>query len=287
MNSSNNINAFVFYTLTFMFTIWRRNKSTITHNKFKKQIRCLGSFFIFVTIFSSVLYNSIIYYLNDKIDINKYDFELGGFYKKEYFFNFYNFKLDLVEMLNISYMISKIFRMSAVFLLIGLVSPSIYSFNKENLNMSFSRIYSILRIPLLLFIYYKLKTLDYTKLIFFESFILGAEIYICLVFILMLKTKNKILNNNNNMDTLTLLGVVLFLFSFLNYTINSLALPFTYTTEIYDFKNSLVFALKLIIDIIVVCMFCPLKEQIVNENEVAKEYTIEVGNEMRQMVLYH
>lgn len=286
MNSPSNLNSLVFNTLSFIFIIWRRHRSAYTNNKFKKQIRCLGSFFIFVTIFSSVLYNAIIYYLSDKININKYDFEIGGFYKKEYFLNFYDFKIDIVEMMNISYMISKIFRMSAVFLLIGLISPSIYSFDKGNLNMSFSRIYSILRIPLLLFVYYKLKSVDYTKLIFFESFVLGAEIYICLVLLLVLKTRNKMLNNYNNMDTLTLLGAALCAFGFLNYTFNSLALPFTYTTEMYDLKNNLVFALKLVIDLIVICMFCPLKEQIVNESESTKEYTIEVSNGTRQIVLY-
>jgi hypothetical protein len=306
------LNEGIFCALLLIFTLWRSSKVSKTKmSSYKWRLRFLGSFFIIGSVLGTFIYSSLVWFLSRHMSIDKYVFETKGFMNGNYDIYLYTYKINLVELLNVTYMTSKLLRMSAIFTLIGLWGPCIYSFINEGdsiestsglgqLNgrgfiskdlfqtsiVTFSKIYSILRIPGLILIFYKLRNLDSDKLVFFESFFLGGEIYLCIGLLLVLRTKHSFLSGYKGMDTFSLMGLCLFTFAFLNYSINTVSFPFMIDDVTYQIRQSLVFALKLIIDILVVSMICPLTGQIFDEVETKKEKEVEISYASNQVVLY-
>lgn len=102
----------------------------------------------------------------------------------------------------------------------------------------------------------------------------------------MLRTKHSFLSGYKGMDTFSLMGLCLFIFAFLNYSINTVSFPFMIDDVTYQIRQSLVFALKLVIDILVVTMICPLTGQVFDEVEPKKEKEVEISYTSNEVVLY-
>lgn len=241
-----------------------------------------------MSILSSAIYNFLLMYLSSQFEIDKYEFELLGHSKHSLIWRHVN----LFEVLNVSYLFSKVLRISSLYMLIGLWGPCLYSFiNKDKFGyevfrsrtinskiyiskdifqtsiITFAKIYSILRIPLCTFAYFKMRNLEAKNIIFIESFFLGLEIYLCIGFMLVLKTRHGLLSGNKGMDTITLLGVCLGFYGFFTYSLNNIDIPFPINDLIYQIKQSLMFGLRIVIDCLAISMFCPIKNQIFDGND--------------------
>ncbi|EEQ82481.1 hypothetical protein NCER_100795 [Vairimorpha ceranae BRL01] len=301
------LNEMIFSTLLLLFTVWRYNKTSSTKiSSYKSRLRSVGSFFITSSIFSTCMCNIIIWYLSGYIKLDKYKFERDGFINQTFNLTYKDVQINLCTLLYVVYMISKILRMSAVFMLIGLWGPCLHSyinterydstyirysiFDSKNLFktsiVTFSKLYSVFRIPVLIFLYFNLKELNPSTTVFFESLFLSAEIYFCLGLFLVLQTKHNFLIGYKGVDTISLLSMCLGIYGFLNYTINSLTFPFVVSPTSRQVVQSLVFGLRLIIDILIVNMFCPLNGQVFDEVENRKEKGIEFTSESRDIILY-
>ncbi|AFN83818.1 hypothetical protein EROM_092040 [Encephalitozoon romaleae SJ-2008] len=178
--------------------------------------------------------------------------------------------------------------MSSVFLLIGLWGPCAYSvFNggdrsfdifktssagtrtfvaKSMFNTSvvtFSKIYAVLRVPALLYYYYsRSKLMGEKTAIFIESFLLGSEVYLSVALLVILRTKHSFLSEYKSLDSTNLLSFCLMFHGFLTYTINTVAIPFQMTELHYQIEQSLSFGARLILDMLLISMFCPIRDQL-------------------------
>ncbi|KAF9764453.1 hypothetical protein NGRA_0561 [Nosema granulosis] len=278
------IHEAVFITILMVFAVWRWLKSSFKNsNVFQDKLRTIGSLLMLMSIASSLVYNYLLIFLSSKFEIDKYEFELVGYTNYEYMFK----NVNLFEVLNVSYLISKILRISSLYMLIGLWGPCLYSyvnnskygyevFASKEINskiyiskdifqtsiITFSKVYSVLRIPGIILLYFKIRELGTASIVFFESLIHGSEIYLCIALMLVLKTRHGFLSGYKGLDTISLLGFALGLFGFLSYSINSIAIPFPISDVLFQVKQSLIFALRTTIDLLLVSMFCPIGNQV-------------------------
>lgn len=281
------VNEGVFSVLLLGFAFGRTIRSTYpSYNVFRGKLRSLGALFALASIFFSAVYICLIAYLSTKLELDKASIELAGSLRDNYLVEYRDFKVDLVYVLNISLIISKVLRMSAVFLLIGLWGPCAYSaFNSGNRSfdifrtgssgtrvfiaksifntsvVTFAKIYAILRTPILLYYYYKSGLFGEKTAVFFESFFLGSEVYLSVALLIILRTKHSFLSEHKSLDSTNLLSFCLLFHGFLTYTINTIAIPFEMTDLHYQIQQSLSFGVKLILDILLVSMFCPIREK--------------------------
>lgn len=289
------IHESVFVTILMMYSMWRWFKCSFKNsNVFKDKLRIIGSLLMLISIMSSVLYNYLLFFLGSKVEIDKYEFELVGYAKYEYMYR----NVNLFEVLNLTYLISKILRVSSLYMLIGLWGPCLYSyvnnskygyevFASKEINskifiskdifqtsiITFSKIYSVLRIPGTIFLYFKIRDLGVENVVFFESLIHGSELYLCIALMLILKTRHGFLSGYKGLDTISLLGFCVGLFGFLSYSINSIAIPFPISDVIFQVKQSLIFALRTAIDLLLISMFCPIGNQVFDgEDDTNKNY---------------
>ncbi|AFM99097.1 hypothetical protein KMI_01g00080 [Encephalitozoon hellem] len=296
-------NEAVFSLLLLMFAIWRSTRSTIpSYNIFRGKLRSLGSIFSLTSIFFSSTCICIIAYLSTKLEIDKPSIELVGGLNESYPIIYKGIKVDLAYLLNISLIGSRILRMSSVFLLIGLWGPCAYSvFNggdrsfdifktssagtrtfvaRSMFNTSvvtFAKMYAILRVPALLYYYYSRSRLMGEKTaVFLESFLLGSEVYLSVALLLILRTKHSFLSEYKSLDSTNLLSFCLMLHGFLTYTINTVAIPFEMTDLHYQIEQSLSFGARLILDMLLISMFCPIRDQLFDNFSDRYEKNLEI-----------
>ncbi|KMV65382.1 hypothetical protein M970_092040 [Encephalitozoon cuniculi EcunIII-L] len=296
-------NEAVFSLLLLMFAVWRTTRSIMpSYNIFKGKLRSLGSLFALASIFFSGVYVCIVAYLSTRLEIDKAMIELVGGLSASHFMRYKAFKIDLVYILNISLVASRVLRMSSVFLLIGLWGPCAYSvFNggdrsfdifktstsgtrtfvaKSMFNTSvvtFSKIYAVLRAPALLYYYYSRSRLMGEKTaVFIESFFLGSEVYLSVTLLLILRTKHSFLSEYKSLDSTNLLSFCLMLHGFLTYTINTVAIPFEMTDLHYQIQQSLSLGTRLILDMLLISMFCPIKGQLFDNSSDKYEKSLEI-----------
>ncbi|ADM12331.2 uncharacterized protein Eint_092050 [Encephalitozoon intestinalis ATCC 50506] len=296
-------NEAVFSLLLLVFAVWRSTRSTMpSYNIFRGKLRSLGSIFALSSIFLSGIYICIVTYLSTKLEIDKANIELVGWLDANYPVRYKDFKADLVYLLNISLIGSRILRMSSVFLLIGLWGPCAYSvFNggdrpfdifkssstgtrtfvaKSMFNTSvvtFSKIYAILRAPALLYYYYSRSRLMGEKTaVFIESFLLGNEVYLSVALLLILRTKHSFLSEYKSLDSTNLLSFCLMFHGFLTYTINTVAIPFEMTDLHHQIQQSLSLGARLILDMLLISMFCPIRDQLFDNSSDRYEKNFEI-----------
>ncbi|KAH9410771.1 hypothetical protein HK407_11g16650 [Ordospora pajunii] len=303
LKSMQYMNEAVFSTLLLVFSIWRSSRSTLpSYNIFKGKLRSLGSLFILTSILFSTVYICTVTYLSTRVDIDKFWVELNGVLDAKYPIKYKSLSVDLVYVLNISLSVSRVLRMSAVFLLIGLWGPCAYSvfnsgeraFDVFRTNMSvvgtfvtksifntsvitFSKIYAVLRTPLILYYYSRPKIGNEKTAVFMESFLLGSEVYLSVVLLMILKAKHGFLSEYKSLDSTNLLSFCLMLHGFFTYTVNTVAIPFEMTELCYQIQQSLNFGTRLVLDMLLMSMFCPIRDQLFDapsDNKHAKNLEV-------------
>jgi len=278
-------------------------RSTLpSYNIFRGKLRSLGSLFALISIFFSAVCLCLIAYLSMKLGFNKIDVELLGYLDDSYIVKYKDFRVDLVYILNISLIISKVLRMSAVFLLIGLWGPCAYSaFNNGSRNfdifrtgssntrvfitksifntsvVTFAKVYAILRTPILLYYYYESNLLGEKTAVFIESLFLGSEVYFAVALLIVLRTKHSFLSEKKSLDSTNLLSLCLLFHGFLTYTINAIVIPFEMTDLHYQIQQSLKFGVRLILDMLLISMFCPIKDQLFDNASEKYEKNFEIA----------
>lgn len=292
------IHESVFVTILMMYAMWRWCKSSFKNsNVFKDKLRMIGSLLMLISISSSVVYNYLLFFLTSKFELDKYEFELVGYTQYVYMYR----NINLFEVLNLTYLVSRILRVSSLYMLIGLWGPCLYSyinnskygyevFASKEINskifiskdifqtsiITFSKIYSVIRIPGTIYLYFKIRDLGVENIVFFESLIHGSELYLCIALMLVLKTRHGFLSGYKGLDTISLLGVCVGLFGFFSYSINSIAIPFPISDVIFQVKQSLIFALRTTIDLLLISMFCPIGNQVFDgEDDTNKNHFTE------------
>lgn len=297
------VNEAVFSLLLLGFVIGRTTRSTFpSYNVFRGKLRSLGSIFVLTSVLFSTIYTFLILYLGTRLEFDKSSIELLGGLRDSYFVKYNNLKVDLVYILNVSLETSKILRMSAVFLLIGLWGPCAYSaFNNGNRSfdifrtgssgtkifiaksifntsvVTFSKIYAILRTPVLVYYYRKSNLFGDKTAVFLESFFLGGEVYLSVAFLIILRTKHSFLSEHRSLDSTNLLSLCLLLYGFLTYTINTIVVPFEMTDLHYQIQQSLKFGIKLVLDMLLISMFCPIRDQLFDNTPERYEKNFEVA----------
>lgn len=296
-------NEAVFSVLVLTFAVWRSVRSTVpSYNIFRGKLRSLGSLFALASVFFSAAYICIVAYLCTKLEIDKAGVELSGGLKASYPIRYKDVRIDLVYFLNVSLIAARVLRMSSVFLLIGLWGPCAYSvFNggdrpfdmfragvpgartfvaRSMFNTSvvtFAKIYAVLRTPALFYYYYARAGLAGQKTaVFMESFLLGSEVYLAVALLLVLRTKHSFLSEYKSLDSTNLLSFCLMFHGFLTYTINTVAVPFEMTELHHQVQESLGLGVRLILDILLISMFCPIRGQLFDNSSDRYEKSLEI-----------
>lgn len=297
------VNEAVFTLLLLGFAVGRSARSTLpSYNVFRGKLRSLGSLFTLTSVLFSAIYICLATYLSTRIDLDKTSVEIVGRLRSSYVVKYRDFKIDLAYILNISLVMSRVLRMSAVFLLIGLWGPCAYSaFNsggqsldivrpgssgirtfiaKSMFNTSvvtFSKIYAILRAPALFYYYCQQGLFEEKTAIFLESFLLGGEVYLAVALLIVLRTKHSFLSEHKSLDSTNLLSVCLLFHGFLAYTVNTVSVPFETTDLHHQVLQSLSFGVKVVLDMLLISMFCPVRNQLFDNVSEKHERCFEVA----------
>lgn len=275
------VNEAVLSLLLLGYSLARAARSSLpSYNVFRGKLRALGSLFALGSVLASTTYICLVAYLSTRFSVDRHAIELVGSLKDTYSVALRGVRIDLVYVLNVSLALSKILRMSAVFLLIGLWGPCAYSaFNSggraiDVLGLSlvrsvfntsvatFAKIYALLRIPALVCYQYQSGLLGEKTAVFFESFFLGSEVYLAVGLLVVLRTKHSLVSERGSLDSTNLLSMCLLLHGFLAYTVNTVAVPFEVSVLHHQILQSLKFGVRLILDMLVVSMLCPIRSQL-------------------------
>ncbi|KAM0686595.1 hypothetical protein COBT_002181 [Conglomerata obtusa] len=304
------IDECVFLSLIFLYTFWRMFKSENFSliKLFKGNMRTIGIFFLMFSSIATIIYSGTIVYLSNFYEIDKSYLEKVGHLEGIHLFTLYNRKIDLIQVLNIALSYSHILKMSALFILIGLWLPCAYTFaisNKEmnnqmqtenDLNLlffsgkesltsqknlaealshatiiTFSTLYAFLRIPLSGIFDLNYNYMPEKTMIFYRSVFYGSEIYVCVLFFLILETRflgilQKTTSRNRAekkpVEHVNFLIILLVLDAFMRYYINIINIPIDLNKLTLHVMKKITFITQVTITLLLTSMFCPLSEQI-------------------------
>ncbi|KAM0674787.1 hypothetical protein GVAV_001606 [Gurleya vavrai] len=300
----------IFFCLIFTYIFWRMTKSDSFSimKMIKGNMRSTGIFFLLFSCVCFLLYNFLVVFLSNFYEIDKNYIEKIGHLEGIHFAWFFNRKIDLVTIYNISFSLANVFKVSAIFLLIGLWLPCAYSFaisNKEVSNhlqtetelnvlffsgkeslqsqknlaealshatiITFSTLYAFFRIPLSILFNLNFEYLPEKKLIFYRSVFYGSELFLCVLFFLILKSRFLgILHKNpihdraekKSVENVNFLILILMMDALMRYYINIIAMPVELNGLSLHVLRKVSFVVQISIYLLLVSMFCPTSEQI-------------------------
>lgn len=239
------INTTVITSVLGLYIFFRSFVSIIPSVNFiKGKFRFVAGLFLKIAIFSSVVYEITIYLLSTKFKINRIELELSKNFQEHHQISYGGFTVDLAFLMTTSLKITEIMFMSSIFLCISLMAPSpelTYFFNLNVSIISFSRLWSIFRIPT---IYYSSKLnliMDEKAALFLKLLFCGIEVCIASSFAFILGFKNNTLKNLHT-DSF-FFSSCLMSYGFLKYFINIIDFPFKLNSEIVKLIFSVQFVL--------------------------------------------
>lgn len=243
----------VVVTMVCLYILFRNMTSvTPTINFIKGKLRSLTGLFLTLSIISLTVYNITLYFLSTKFDIDKTRLELYQKFNNHYEIKIQEYTLDLGFILIASLKIADILFMSCIFLSISVITPSSKNSAAPSVHktvLTISRLWSILRIPMV-FYSDKLSNIINEKLaIFIMLMVFNIELVIASIFALISKFKNIDVKKPNNDSGF--LSLCLFLYGFVKYSINFIDFPFKIDANllslIYSFQYALSISLYLLI----------------------------------------
>lgn len=239
------INSTVITSVIGLYIFFRSFISVIPSVNFiKGKFRFVAGLFLKIAVFSSVVYEIAVYLLSSKFKINRIELELSKSFQEHYQISYNGFTLDVAFLMITALKITEIMFVSTIFICISLMAPSPESSYFFNLNVSiisFSRLWSIFRIPT---IYYSSKLnliMEDKAALFLKLMFSGIEICVASLFVFILGFKNKNLKNLNT-DSL-FFTFCLLSYGFLKYFINIIDFPFKLNSEIVKIIFSIQFVL--------------------------------------------
>lgn len=298
--------------------IWRIFKSEHFSiiRLFKGNMRTVGIYFLLLSGLSTIIYNAAIVYLTKYYDIDKGYLEKVGHLEGTHILQIYGRKIDIIMLLNWTLTFMNMFKVTALFILIGLWLPCAYNFatkksenvfpteSEINLNLyshnnlreaishasiiTFSSLYAFLRIPLVILLDINYNYAPEKTMIFYRSVFYGSELYLTVLFFLILETRfistlfNKDKENKKTVENVNLLILLLTVDSFIRYYINIIAIPVEITSFSEHILKKIGFATQATILILLVNFYCPLPLQIY-ENTESNEKVFWRGNDQPKL----
>ncbi|TBU01145.1 hypothetical protein CWI38_2288p0010 [Hamiltosporidium tvaerminnensis] len=147
--------------------------------------------------------------------------------------------------------------------------------------VTFSTLYAFLRVPLSFIVDYNQKSSFFTATVFYRSVFYGFEIYAAVLFLLILEIKflsifrrenSQSRADKNVVENIHLLLIVLLLHSTLKYTINIIAMPIEMGEITLHVIKKIGNVVELILDVLLITMFCPLPTQIFESTNETSVY---------------
>lgn len=286
----NNTYSTVFVTLTLLYIFRRLFKSTTpTINFIKGKLRTIGAWLLEFSIIFYLIFNFLIAFLCQKLEIKRNEIELSRILKKSEILYFKNYKIDLVVVMIFSLKISEILLCSSLFILVPVLTPKnenndIHNLNNKNYRVStclISFLWGIFRIP---FIIYCDSYRDFFELEFvvFVSEIFSAlEFFLLGFFFLILNIKYKDFKLSTDREKINLLLFMAFSYGISKHIVNLINLPFKLDEIHFCILSSLQFAIEIAIFILASTIYFPYKEEKIKyQNTCIKEMSDTYNNEL-------
>ncbi|KAG0431783.1 hypothetical protein DMUE_5543 [Dictyocoela muelleri] len=221
------IDESIFLIFLLLYVIWRVFKvpaRLISSLKLKK--RGITSLLFLSSVVLQIIYNILLSTVGNILEIDRDDLELLGKVNKEMIINYKGINIDLVKLIQISLIFSRLLRTTVLFWIVNFLDTKNNYFTISRNVRLFCNFYGILRIPIVFFFerYVQLNEI-YEK--FLRSLFFGTEIYIACFLILIGGLKEYKGHN------LLLLMITVLIDTMIRYTINIIILPFEITSLIY------------------------------------------------------
>lgn len=265
------------------FVFWWLTKNMSMKQSFRKGTKSISLVFFTVSIITSFLCDWMAVFLSSKFVLDKALAEKMGYISGVYLQTIGSRHLDLIYVYNFLLTASQMLKICSLFLMTGSwmpvsrkdileqIYPSIRGKNDSEVlgRLSdasiavFSKIYTLLRIPLaLIFVKYQIFLMPDT-ILFIRSVWFGLEVALCGLFLLILKTKYQgILNDNAKTQIDRYTGVSIFVTtlladSFFNHIINVLSIPSTLGEATTYVIEKIGFLARMVSELILLATLCP------------------------------
>lgn len=260
----------------------RRSLITSSHtvNFIKGRLRSLGIWLTHASLISTFIFITIISFLSNKIDINRWDVEIKREFNASYSITFKQYSLDLITFMMNSLKVAPIFMISALFLAVSLCDLNPTS-NRDEIKSSvcsFSKIWGILRIPL--FLYFESLSTETNKetTTFFREMITASELIAISIFLVLMKIGSKNYNNEHS-ENINILRYSVFGYCIFRHLINLVDFPFIFSDTHKQIIHGCQIGFNLAIYIALTSIFCPIKNLDETENNKNFENTENLFNQ--------
>lgn len=269
------------------YTAWRIKNRFSVIKLLKLRIREFAIFLLFTSVMMSFVYNLSTAFLSNFYDIDKYYLEKIGHLEGVHNVMIFGRMVDIVWILNLSISITAIFKISALYMLISLWLPCAKIFvrndalfsndsesNFKNLDLytrksvsqasiiTFATLYAFIRIPLSLTLDLNWNYAPEKTMIFYRSVFYGSEIYLAVLFFLILVTRFLSQNSKKPVQLVNLFITLLTLDGFIRYYINIINIPVEMNSLTLHIINKVGFLTQISIHLMMINFLCPMEVQI-------------------------
>jgi hypothetical protein len=277
--SPSNINDCVFSAFIFLFIFRRSYKSsTPSLNFIKGKLKSMGSWLLKLSVTFSLAFCLLMAFLSTKFDIQRGIVQITRSLDESYIVNYKQYSFDLVYIMLISLKLSELLLTSSIFILISLWIPyanSAYNNSSETYSptklhssiASFSKIYAIFRIPILIYLDQFSSLVSVKTSTFVIDLLFAIEFLAASFFLIIMNSKFSDLESSRSLETSSLLSLILFFYGIVKYAVNLVDFPFALTDTHKHIICSVQFVLNLTIYILAICMICPLKKPFYTEED--------------------
>lgn len=294
------IDESIFVGALLCYTAWRIKSRFSIINFFKLRVRETAIFLLFTSIVMSFAYNLSVAYLNKFYIIDKYYLEKIGHLEGVHNIVLFGRNIDLIWILNYSLCVSAMFKICVLFMLISLWLPCAKTFlrndslffednesNFKNLDLyahksisqagiiTFSTLYSFIRIPISFLLEFNWNYAPEKTMIFYRSVFYGSEIYLGVLFFLILVTRFLSQNSKKPVQKVNLFIALLTIEGFVRYYINIINIPIELNGLTVHVINKVGFITQMAIHLMMINFLCPLEIQIYDSKNKSNKIFLE------------
>lgn len=268
---SSSVSTPVVVAMVCLYIFFRSVSSTTpTINLIKGKLRSITGLLLKLSIFSSTVYNIVLYHLSTKFQIDKISLELLQTFDRHYIVRYREYSVDLGMILVLALKVADILFISCIFFSISLTVPSTkYSSSTLSSTVSIaSKLWAILRMPV---VYYsdRLDVIINEKLALFLMLVFfNIELMVAAFFVLFLRLRST--GPKKTHSDAGFLSLCLFLYGFLKYSINFIDFPFKIDSSILGLIYSFQYALSISIYLLMAGIVFPRRETSIAMKEKAE-----------------
>lgn len=268
-----NLYSTVIVFLAVLYILRRLFKSTTPSINFiKGKLQTLGAWILQFSVFFYLLFNVLITYLSQKLGLRRIEIELSKYVAVSDIKSIKNYNLDLSELMVFSLKFYEILLGTSLFILISTLIPkeiktNYYEIYDENNNKiknktslrTFSLLWAILRIPILLYLDTFRKIYEIQIFVFVSEVFLAIEFVTIGIFFLIIKSKYKMKSLETPTEKINLMFFTCFVFGIFKHIVNLIDLPFQLAEIHFHVLGALQFALQLGLFLLTSSIYFPYK----------------------------